>query len=80
MNNRDRYERIFMELFNVDKHQLNEKFNFSDVETWDSLTHLTVISELEDAFEVMFETDDILNFGGFLNGIKILQKYHIDIK
>ena len=58
--------------------QLNETFNFNDVATWDSLTHLTLISELEETFGVMFETEDILHFGGFENGMKILARYGVN--
>lgn len=65
-------------IFNVDTEELNDTFNFKDVEKWDSLTHLTLISELEDAFDVMFETDDILHFGGYENGLKILTRYGVE--
>lgn len=78
MNNVETYKNIFMEIFEVEESELDEKFNFKEVEIWDSLTHLTLITELEDAFEVMFETDDILHFGGYLNGMKILGKYGVD--
>lgn len=78
MNNLDKYADIFTSVFDVDKSELNENFNFNDVEKWDSLTHLTLISELETAFDVMFETEDILHFGGYLNGIEILNRYGIE--
>lgn len=78
MNNLDKYQKIFMDIFSINKNELNEKFNFKDIESWNSLTHLTLISELETAFEVMFETDDILHFGGFMNGIEILKKYGVE--
>ena len=77
MNNIEKYQRIFEEIFSVDASVLNDKFNFKDVEEWDSLRHLTLISELEDAFDIMFETDDILHFGGFYNGMKILGRYGV---
>lgn len=80
MNNNEKYQNIFIEIFSVDAEDLNNSFNFKDVEKWDSLTHLTLISELEDAFEVMFETDDILHFGGYENGKKILAKYGVEFK
>lgn len=73
MNNKEKYQQIFEEIFNVDDSELNAEFNFKDIGTWDSFTHLTLISELEDAFDVMFESDDILHFGGYLNGIEILK-------
>ena len=78
MSNSEKYQNIFMEIFSVNAEDLNSSFNFKDVEKWDSLTHLTLISELEDAFEVMFETDDILHFGGYENGMKILTRYGVE--
>lgn len=78
MSNKEQYAQIFKDIFGVDDGELNENFNFKDVEKWDSLTHLTLISELEAAFDVMFETDDILHFGGYLNGIEILKRYGVE--
>lgn len=78
MTNKDKYHQIFMDIFEVNDNELNENFTFKNVDKWDSLTHLTLISELEDAFDVMFETDDILHFGGFMNGIEILKRYGIE--
>ena len=78
MKKKEAYSAIFEEIFNVDKSRLNENFNFNVVENWDSLTHLSLITALEDEFDVMFETNDILHFGGYQNGMKILEKYGID--
>lgn len=80
MSNKEKYQHIFEEIFNVDSNELNESFNFKDIDSWDSFTHLTLISELEDAFEVLFESDDILHFGGYMNGIEILKRYGVDFK
>ncbi len=80
MTNNQIYKKVFTNIFNVDENDLNVSFNFADVEDWNSLTHLTLISELEDSFDVMFETDDILNFGGYENGIKILKKYGVEFE
>ena len=78
MSNSEKYKNIFMEIFSVNAKDLNSSFNFKDVEKWDSMTHLTLISELENAFDVMFETDDILHFGGYENGMKILARYGVE--
>lgn len=80
MSNDEKYLQIFKDIFNVDESELNENFTFKDVDSWDSLTHLTLISELEETFDVMFETEDILHYGGFLNGKEILKKYGIDFE
>ena len=78
MTNGEKYQQIFKEIFGVEDVDLNDKFTFKSVEKWDSLTHLTLIGELETTFDVMFETKDILHFGGYLNGIEILKRYGVE--
>ena len=77
MNNKEKYQQVFTEIFEVDSSELNVSFNFKDVDSWDSFAHLTLISELEDTFDIMFESEDILHFGGYLNGMEILKKYGV---
>ena len=77
MTNLEQYNKIFMDVLGADETQLNESFTFKDVLQWDSVAHLSLISELEDAFDVMLEADDILHYGSYENGKKILEKYGI---
>lgn len=79
MNNIDRYQNIFIDVFGVESSKLNDQFSFDKIDTWNSFTHLTLISKLESEFNIIFETDDILSFGSYLNGIKILKKYGVDL-
>lgn len=78
MKNIEKYNSVFSSVFDLDGERFDDNFNFKDVDSWDSFTHLTLISELEETFDVMFESDDILHFGGYKNGIKILEKYGVD--
>ena len=77
MTNLEQYNKIFMDVLGVDETVLNENFTFKDVPQWDSVAHLSLISELEEAFDVMLEPDDILHYGSYENGKKILEKYGI---
>ena len=78
--NKQKYIDIFVNIFEVDENELNESFTFQDVDAWDSFTHLTLIGELEATFDVMFDPDDILHFGGFENGMRILSKYGVNFE
>ena len=79
MTNLEKYNKIFVDVLGVNESVLNEKFTFKDVEQWDSVAHLSLISELEDAFDVMFESEDILHYGSYENGKIILEKYGVEI-
>ena len=78
MDNLTKYKQIFISTFNVDESVLGENFTFSDTEEWDSITHMSLIAELEDSFDIMFDTNEILNFGSFENGIRILMTKGVD--
>ena len=77
--NLQKYNNVFMELFSAQESDLNENFKFAVAPGWDSFAHMELIASLEDTFEIMFETDDILNFGSYENGKKILKKYGVEI-
>ena len=38
-----------------------------------------LISAIEDSFDIMFDTDDIIDFNSFEKGIEILKKYNVEI-
>ena len=80
MKNLEKYNNIFMNIFDVSEEELNGNFRFDSIDEWDSLTHMDLISQLEDEFDVMFETNDILSYQSYENGKKILEKYGISFK
>jgi len=75
-NNLKTYEQIFTETFSLNKDAL-EKLEYNQIEQWDSIGHMTLISELEDKFSISMETDDIIDFSSFKKGKEILKKYKI---
>ena len=79
MTNLEKYNGIFEDVLGVRREDLNDGFTFADVPQWDSVAHLTLISELEDAFDVMFDSEDILHYGSYENGKAILRRYGVDM-
>lgn len=77
MSNREKYDAIFKEVFEIDADQLNESLEYQSIETWDSVGHMSLVAELEDAFDIMLEMDDIVDFGSYLTGIDTMKKYGV---
>ena len=69
-----------MDVLGVDESVLNDKFTFKAVPQWDSVAHLSLVSKLEDAFDIMLESDDILHFESYENGQSIMMKNGICIQ
>ena len=79
MSNLEKYNKVFMDVFGVKEAALNDSFTFKDVPQWDSVAHLSLIDALEEAFDVMFESEDILHYGSYENGKRILGRYGVEI-
>lgn len=78
MTNLEKYSKVFVDVLGITEDSLNDSFTFKAVPQWDSVAHLSLISELEEAFDVMFESEDILHYGSYLNGIDILKRYGVE--
>ncbi len=79
MTNKEKYDEVFITCFSVEKYQLNEDFVYESVSEWDSVGHMGMIAELEEKFDIMMETDDIIDFSSYTVGIEILGKYGVTI-
>ena len=77
MTNLLKYNQIFMDVLGVKEDALNDSFTFKTVPQWDSVSHLSLITALEDVFDIMFESEDILHYESYENGKKILEKYGV---
>lgn len=78
MSNLEKYNSAFIENLQVTEEQLPE-LKYQGVELWDSVGHMTLMAALEDAFDIMLDTDDIIDFSSYEKGKEILKKYDVDI-
>ena len=79
MNNRQKYDKAFIDTFDLKQDQLNSSLEYQSINAWDSVGHMALIAGLEDAFDIMLEMDDIVDFGSYETGIKTMQKYGVEI-
>jgi len=77
MTNREKYVQIFTETFHIQADQL-EELSYQSIPEWDSVGHMEIITALEDTFDIMMDTDDIIDFNSFKKGMEILgEKYDL---
>ncbi len=79
MTNLEKYTKVFEETFNITKEQ-TKGLEYQAISEWDSVGHMSLIAALEDAFDIMMDTDDIIDFSSFEKGKEILAKYDVDVK
>ena len=75
----ERYKNTFIKSLSINKENFQESLEYNQIPEWDSIGHMTLISELENGFKISIDTDDIVDFSSFKKGQEILAKYKVKI-
>jgi len=70
--------KIFADTFQVSTEQITDGFSSETVDNWDSVTQLSLVTTVEDTFDIMLDTDEILDFKSFSKAKEIIAKYGIN--
>ena len=73
MSNLERYNQIFRETFDVENTEL-EGLAYQNTSLWDSVGHMNLVAAVEETFDIMMDTDDIIDFSSYKKGVEILKK------
>ena len=78
MTNVERYNYAFTQTLGISEEEL-AGLKYQDISQWDSVGHMTLVSAIEDAFDIMMDTDDIIDLSSYEKGKEILSKsYNIE--
>ncbi len=77
MNHLEKYNQAFCEALELTEEKL-EGLKYQDIPAWDSVGHMGLVAAIEDSFDIMMDTDDIIDFSSYEKGKEILtNNYHI---
>lgn len=71
MTNLEKYNQAFVEALEISE-DLLPGLEYQGIEQWDSVGHMGLVATLEDAFDIMMDTDDIIDFSSYEKGKEIL--------
>lgn len=75
----EKYNSVFASVFNVEESILSDDFKVDTVDNWDSITQLSLVTAMEDEFDIMLDPEDILNFKSYAVGKEIVAKYGVNL-
>ena len=78
MTAQEKYVNAFMQALEVTQNEATALV-YGQSAAWDSVGHMTLVANLEDAFDIMMEMDDIIDLSSFEKGKEILRKYDVEL-
>ena len=77
MTNEEKYTNAFCQAFDIEADKVRG-LKFQAIDAWDSVGHMGLIAQIEDAFDIMLEPDDIVDLSSYEKGKEILDKYTVE--
>lgn len=61
-------QQTFAQVFNIDESLIDENVTMDNLDEWDSMRHMELVTALEKAFNIKFKMNEIIN----LNSVKAI--------
>ena len=77
MSNQEKLTNAFTSALGVDQSIIIDSLEYNTIPQWDSIAHMSLIAELESEFDIMLDTDDIIDMSSVAKAREILERYDI---
>ncbi|MFK7731229.1 MAG: acyl carrier protein [Pseudomonadales bacterium] len=66
---------VFAEALGIPETDVVPTLEYNTIPQWDSLAHMRLIAEIEEAFDIMIDSDDLIDMSSFAISIDMVRKY-----
>lgn len=77
MDNQQTLVNAFSNALGIEADRVTDALTYNTIPEWDSTAHMILIAELEAEFDVMLDTDDIIDMSSVAKAKSILTKYDV---
>jgi acyl carrier protein len=75
--NQIKLREVFATALDIPIELVVDELKYNEIPEWDSVAHMALVAEIDDQFDIMLDTDDVLDLSSFAKAKEILQKYDI---
>tara|TARA_B100002051_G_C16667823_1_gene602771 strand:- start:179 stop:418 length:240 start_codon:yes stop_codon:yes gene_type:complete len=77
MKNYEKLINCFTESLKISEDLVNDNLKYQSIPQWDSIAHMALVSQVESQFDIMLDTEEILDMSSVSEIKKILTKHDI---
>ncbi|HIL03319.1 MAG TPA: acyl carrier protein [Candidatus Thioglobus autotrophicus] len=77
MSNKEKLINSFVSALGVDQSIIIDSLEYNTIPQWDSVAHMALIAALEEEFDIMMDTDDIIDMSSVVKAKEIVSKYDV---
>ena len=66
---------IFAESLDIAETLITDSLRYAEIPQWDSVAHMALIAAIEEGFDIMIDTEDVIDMSSFEKAKQIVTKY-----
>ncbi len=74
-----RLRMVFSDALGIPPSEINDQVAYDKSKGWDSIAHMALIAALDKEFDIMLDTDDVVDMSSYARSKEILRKYGVQI-
>lgn len=78
MSNITKLVTAFANALMITEDKIVDSLKYQSIPEWDSVSHMVLITELEDTFNISLDTEDVIDMSSVLKAKEILSKHNIE--
>jgi acyl carrier protein len=80
MTNLDKFNAIIADVFSIENiEEVEDSFGPDEIENWDSLNHIELVTNLEEKFKISLAVEDVSRMYTIGDVKNILKKYGVEV-
>jgi acyl carrier protein len=77
VDNERKLRQAFSVGLNLPESEIDENFRYGSSAQWDSISHMALVAALDSTFDIMLDTDDLIDMSSYGRAREILTKYGV---
>ena len=78
MDNSEKMRQVFAEALGIQKDRVLDTLEYNSIPEWDSVAHMSLVAALDETFDTMLDTDDVIDMSSFARARDIMKKYGVE--
>jgi acyl carrier protein len=78
MTNSEKLISAFSVSLMITEDKILDGLSYQSIPEWDSVSHMVLITEIEDSFDISLDTEDVIDLSSVLKAKEILSKFNIE--
>lgn len=71
----EKLKELFSQVLELPDEKIENGLEYNSISSWDSVGHMALIAAIDDAFNIMLDTEDIIQMNSFKKAKEIVSKY-----